>query len=200
MVSLCYDAHDASVCGDLAKEIVEEIHAHASEITKPSSFRFHMAISLGGAVIILATLLCRDLSAICLEGSQPTYAKSFRAGIAMLRDLAINLRAARRLMEDLKDIINVVELVLNNDRTGLSPRGDSINVNPRCIDNIFPYSAIYIGPDIQLPNMDTIYPDPPIITGSIGNGAGDHDILGSLWNSWDDEFLSTQQGPGIPWI
>jgi hypothetical protein len=200
MVSLNYDVQDASICGDLAKEIVEEINAYASEATKPSSFRFHMTISLGGAVVILATLLCRDLSVIGLESCQQTYAESFRVGVALLRDLALNLHAARRLLEDLRDIIKVVELVLSNERPDVGHRGDMISAVPPGIDNLFPYSAIYCGTDTQFQNSDSIYHESPGMVGSLTNGSVEQDTLMASWDSWDNELLNVHGGPGIPWI
>ena len=76
MVSLTYGTADGLICGEMAMDIVRDINLYASEAKRPSSYRFHMAISLGGAILILATLLCRDLTAIDLHRHRLEYTES----------------------------------------------------------------------------------------------------------------------------
>lgn len=196
MVSLTYNTYDGSLSGDLAKDIVQEIQAHAAESIRPSSFRFHMAISLGGAIIILAALLCRDLSAIHLNENRPEYAESFRQALNLLRGLAVNLHAARRILGDLEDIIKVVELIQDGQSQEISRAGEvALNV-----DDLFPYGAVNFGQHVGFADTDSHHGDSVRLIGSTASGVDGQGTLMSWWDSWEDEWLRTAGGQGVPWI
>jgi len=195
MVSLTYDASTGRLCGELAIDIVQQIKIHNAETTQPSSFRFHMATSLGGAILILATLLTRPLSVIGLQDNQPAYAENFREGVAMLRDLATYLQAARRIADDLEDIIQVVTSVLNQAR--IAPQEEFMSVVPANIDNLFPYGAIDFAQQTGLP--DEHVSDGGGGASRSGSGMFTYDALNSL-DSWHNELQPTVNGYGVPWI
>jgi hypothetical protein len=193
MVSLSYHAATGRLCGQLAMEVVQEIQKYRSDITEPSSFRFHMATSLGSAILILATLLSRQLSAIGLQDQQPAYAESFRGAVVILHDLAIYLQAARRMANDLKDIIDLITKLLN--QSSIAMQEDIMNTMPDNIDDLFPYDAVDFAQQ-KRPHMELT-----------GNGGGGDVNSGSLgydaldWsNGWDFDFQQSATGYGAPWI
>jgi hypothetical protein len=174
-------------------EVVQEIQKYRSDITEPSSFRFHMATSLGSAILILATLLSRQLSAIGLQDQQPAYAESFRGAVVILHDLAIYLQAARRMANDLKDIIDLITKLLN--QSSIAMQEDIMNTMPDNIDDLFPYDAVDFAQQ-KRPHMELT-----------GNGGGGDINSGSLgydaldWsNGWDFDFQQSATGYGAPWI
>lgn len=139
MVSLNYSSVDGIVCGDVAVAVVKELQPHAVEARTPSPKRFHMAFSLGGAVLILATLLCRDLSAINLQDRRPSFIESYQLAMAILRNIACHLIAARRILADLEDIVQVVDLLLDD---ALVQNLDFASVVPPNVESLFPYTAL----------------------------------------------------------
>jgi hypothetical protein len=94
MVSMNFSAADGRLCGNLAMDIVKQISQHSNEAGEQSSFRFHMAVSLGSALLILSTLLCRGL--VDLQNFYAQYSEAFRTGLTLLRQLGKGLHAARR--------------------------------------------------------------------------------------------------------
>lgn len=139
MVSLTYSAHDGRLCGELAIDIVRLISQRSSEATEASSFRFHMAVSLSGALLILGTLLCRRLSELGLQDNYTSYAEAFRQGLALLRDLGTGLLAARRVLEDLKETINFVTALI--DQPAPTPQQPLVRM-PSNVEQLFPYGAV----------------------------------------------------------
>lgn len=201
MVSLEYGATDAIVSGELATEIVQDMQAHTYEVTQPSSFRFHMATALGGAIIILATLLSRDLSALGLLERHALYAESYRQGVSILRELAANLQCASRILEDMRNILKVVDLVLQQNH---SPRamenGALMDVVPANMDELFPYDPV---------NFNSIFTTETLgsfaTLGGNTSHAGiqqglDDDGMAASWDAWGDAPLRASCGYGVPWV
>lgn len=193
MVSLAYDTNTGKLCGELAIDIVQRIKPHSAEASQPSSFRFHMAASLGGAILILATLLSRSLASIGLEENIQAYAENFRLGVTILHDLAIYLQAARRMADDLKNIIQVVMTIL--DQSHLTPLTESSHLLPSNIDTLFPYGAVDFA---QQANMDFSQAN-HAWTGADGNEVFSHEAFTSL-DSWENELQPMINGYGVPWI
>jgi hypothetical protein len=137
MVSLTFDEHTGRVCGHLAMDIVQRIQSHASEADDPSSFRFHMATALSGAILILSTLLCRSLWEINLHDQHEAYVAAFTMGSNLLHRLAESLQAARRFEADLRKATETVQTLLAQQPpvplSGLPP-----GLAPN-LDSIFPY-------------------------------------------------------------
>ncbi|OQU94101.1 Fungal Zn2-Cys6 binuclear cluster domain-containing protein [Cladophialophora immunda] len=192
MVSLKYSASTGLLCGTLATDIVEQIKAHSHEISEPSSFRFHLATTLGGAILILATLLCRDISEIGLKSQHTEYAESFHAAVGMLKELAQVLRAARRIFDDLESVLTSVRSILLRPRT--SPQNDAANFTPSAFDDVFPYA----NPDLAHQDQFTEN------FGSQATAGGEiapfnYDAFASL-DSWDSYFQQPSSEYGVPWI
>ncbi len=196
MVSLTYDGSTGRLCGDLAIDTVQQISSFKHEISGPSSFRFHMAFSLGNAILVLATLLCRPLTTIGLQDNQPIYAENFQQGMAMLRDLAIYLEAARRIIDDLEDIVQVVETVLN--QSPLMVQEDLMNIIPENIDHLFPYSEVDFAQQAR-PIGENLAGDGAWVSGN-GDGGSYNQGLSSLLDWWDDDLQPPINGYGAPWI
>ncbi|OAQ87710.1 hypothetical protein VFPBJ_01750 [Purpureocillium lilacinum] len=157
MVSLNYGTTDGLVCGDVAMDIIRDIQAYAMEVDKPSSYRFHMAISLGGAIIVLATLLCRDLTTINLQDHRPSYTESYHLGMSMLRDLAVTLPSAGRIIDDLRKIVDVVDLIVQDRTPGALQHEDFTNLVPPNMDDLLPYSIVTAGRDMDTDQLEQIY-------------------------------------------
>lgn len=172
MTSLRYDGTTGRICGDLAMDTVQRIKDHSHEAKLPSSFRFHMTATLGGAILILSTLLVRDLGSIGLQDKAPVYAESFRDAIGILHDIAIYFQAARRVADDCKDIVRVVTTILNGGPPDLIPTN---------LIELFPYNALDCTQQSGLPD-----------TGG-WNGADVANL-----DSWDFELQPS--GNGVPWI
>lgn len=193
MVSLSYNSGDGRLCGDLAIDIVRQITQHSDEASQPSSFRFHMAVSLGGALLTLGTLLCRPLAELGLQDFYATYADAFRQSLALLKDLASGLYAARRMLLDLKDIVHVVEAIINQPVA--APQQPQMHM-PANIDNLFPYGAVDFA-------QHAGYPYETYQNGALPHNMGYHNNFERSWHEWDGaegQIQATAQGYGAPWI
>ncbi|VUC29049.1 unnamed protein product [Clonostachys rosea] len=192
MVSLSYTVTDGKICGEVAMEIVGDILPHGAEARKPSCSRFHMAFSLGGAILILATLLCRDLSAVNLQEYRTAYMKSFSSGLALLRDISIHLHTARRILEDLRGIIEVVEHLIREEDGNPTQFEDISNVVPSNLEDLFPYGDINASfqPDLDMFDMQTRPQD----FSNSDMAYIDGDVSMGLWAPWNNE------GYGVPWV
>lgn len=178
MTSLKYDGNTGRLCGDLAIDTVDRIKTHAAEAKIPSSFRFHMTASLGGAILVLATLLVRDLTAVSLQDKAPAYAESFRDAVGILHDLAIYLQVARRVSDDLKDIIHLVTTILN---------GGPVDMLPAQVEELFPYNFLDFAEQTGLSD-------------AVGAGLWSGAEIGNS-DSWDFELQPFPAGfHGVPWI
>lgn len=194
MVSLTYSAQDGRLCGDLAMEIVSMISQRRSEAAEASSFRFHMAVSLSGALLILGTLLCRRLSELGLQDNYPAYAESFRQGLALLRELGTGLFAARRVLDDLKETISFVTTLI--DQPAPTPQQPLMRM-PSNIEQMFPYGAVDFnqqsGAGCSNESMQINGMRQPVGYTEAANG----------WNGLDDDASgqhSQGSGYGVPWI
>lgn len=115
MISLEFDQATAELCGDLAVEIVESMERHEESITERTSFRFHMTSVLGGAIIILASILAHDFAAksnptpvIDLREKLPYYFPAFTKAVYMLKELGKSIQLARRVVSELDELVEVV--------------------------------------------------------------------------------------------
>ncbi|KAH8816078.1 fungal-specific transcription factor domain-containing protein [Xylogone sp. PMI_703] len=190
MISLKYDANTGQLCGDLAIEVIHQIKAHSLEVKQPSSFRFHMATSLGSAVLILATLLGRQLSDIGLQDKISEYTENFRDGVSMLHDLAAYLQAARRIADDLEDIIQVILSIINQQP--ITPQIDSLAFAPTDIDSLFPYGAIDFAQQAGFPGQFDSNPDfePGLFSGDVEHA----------FDPWVGGLQPPDNCYGVPWI
>jgi hypothetical protein len=193
MISLTYDGSTGALCGSVAVDIVSQLKLHNLEATQSSSFRFHMATTLGGAILILATLLSRPLSPIGLQDKQPIYAEAFQEGVRMLRDLSKYLQAARRIANDLKDIIQVVTSILDQP-SPLEQQEGFISYVPANMDGLFQYGGVDIVQQAALPEE---------LLWDFSDGAGGsmfhYDAINSL-DSWDYDLQPVANDYSVAWI
>lgn len=194
MVSLTYTASEGMLCGDLAMGIILDLQSHASE--GPTPARFHIATTLGTPIIILATLLCRDLDALGLQDRRAAYIESYRAGLSMLREIATHLYAARRIIEGLKNIINVVDLVLQDRPQAHGQTRDFSDRVPATMDQLFPYSMM--DSSVDLMSYDVFGASNSINQLSpTALGSREQD-MSMPWDSWDNELMWTSGRQGVP--
>ncbi|KPI41788.1 putative transcriptional regulatory protein [Cyphellophora attinorum] len=188
MVSLEYDALTGQLSGDLASGIVDQIGLHREEIAEPSSFRFHMAVSLGGAVLVLATLLVRDITQIGLQGERTRYVAAFNDGVAMLEQLSMFLTSARRIADDLKPIIQVATSI-NHVPTSAG----HMSMVPVDLDGLFPQGVMDFA-------QQTNWFDEPFLGTSAGEpvNAAMHDSVAP--EAWEIDFSYATTGYGATWI
>ncbi|KAK4895750.1 hypothetical protein LTR27_006232 [Elasticomyces elasticus] len=187
MTSLTYAAHDAEFSGALANDIVSKIAQLSEEATQPSSFRFHMAASLGGALLVLSTLLYRPLDGIGLQDSRDGFADSFQVALSLLRQLATGLLAARRIMDDLKDITNVVSTLITRSVTITQQSSVSMSTGA---DALFPYTAADFA-------QQSGYPYENLMMDDATNYSMDS------WSEWNDFMAAEPVGPqgyGAHWL
>jgi hypothetical protein len=159
-----------------------------------------MAFSLGGAIIVLATLLCRDLSTIDLDEHRSSYTESYHLGMSMLRDLAVTLPSAGRILDDLRKTVDVVDLILRDRNSGPLQHDDYMNLVPLSIDELLPYSLLAAGRD-----MDTNLPEQIFESNNIGMSElvrmDQGHSMSRVWDSWDSiELMMTPVGQGVPWV
>lgn len=183
MVTLTYGQQDGRLCGELAIDIVQQVLQHHREARQPSSFRFHIAVSLGGALMILATLLCRPLAQVGLQDCQPAFADNFRNGYALLQDVSTTLQAARRIVDDLKDITSVVMALINQPNT--APQQAPTNY-PTNIDKLFAYGPLDFVPQSGYPYE----------TYQVANGPDGDAYNFDGWNTYDVAAGADLQNPG----
>jgi len=183
MTSLTYSSQDAYISGQLASDIVLQITPLSDEASQPSSFRFHMTVSLGSALLILATLLCRPLDEIQMQDHRPAYIERFRQALYVLQQLGSGLQAARRVLDDLKDITNVVVALIEQPSPA---RMNQQMPLPQDVNALFPYGAVDFAQ--QTGYAQEYYPVA--------------EDVGYDWNTWNGIASPThgQHGYGAPWL
>ncbi|KAK4561341.1 hypothetical protein LTR86_004658 [Recurvomyces mirabilis] len=167
----------------LASDIVLQIVPLSDEANQPSSFRFHMTVSLSSALLILATLLCRPLIEIQMQDHRPAYIERFRQALYVLQQLGSGLQAARRVIDDLKDITNVVVALI--EQPSPAQRSHQMAL-PQDVNALFPYGAVDFAQ--QTGYVQEFYP-----------AAED---VGYDWNTWNGIASPAhgQHGYGAPWL
>ncbi|KAF2258214.1 hypothetical protein CC78DRAFT_587376 [Lojkania enalia] len=176
MLSLKYDSSIGRLCGDLAVNIIERIRSFISETRLVGAIRLDIAASLGMAVLILSALLVRDLQSIGLYSLQPIYAEGFQVGISILHDLTATSHFARRVADDLKDVIQAVSSSINPPYRSL----------PANVENMFPYRELDFA---QQPGLR----DDQVGEANAWNGA-------DAAEAWDLEPQPPAGTYGVPWI
>jgi hypothetical protein len=122
MLSLRYDNGTGNLCGKLATDTIEFIELHyEKEVSRPSPSRFHIASSLGSAILIVSTLQARD-------SHRGYYRPAFDSGLSMLRNLATLVPSAQRILDDLDGAIEI----------STNPSSKFRNV-PHDVRSLFPY-------------------------------------------------------------
>ncbi|KAI1121210.1 fungal-specific transcription factor domain-containing protein [Nemania abortiva] len=180
MVSLSYSSSDGRLCGELAMDIVKEMQARMTTTEMTSTFRLYISTALGGAVLILATLLARYLTAIDLHIYRSAYTDSYRQGISMLRELAVYLISASNILRNLRNIVSVVDLILEKEGQA-SQNGDFSNIMPDNMDDVFSYG--FMDSDLNL--IDEIPLEPYIASESIVSWDGFSARNAGSSTTWD---------------
>jgi hypothetical protein len=137
-----------------------------------------------GALLILGTLLCRNLTE--LQDSYTLYAESFREGLGVLRELAQGLGAARRVLLDLRDIIEVVEKLISQP---FAPTEASIPIDMS--ETLIPYTD-FAQQAVSGSHHDAYPMD-----------SGQNWFTGGTWVEFDpsqNPYQMTNLGYGAPWI
>ncbi|KAF2438015.1 hypothetical protein P171DRAFT_372491 [Karstenula rhodostoma CBS 690.94] len=186
MLSLRYDADVAFLCRDLAINIVQRAKSHQGDASQPTSFRFSMASSLGGAMLILATLLFRDLPYIASDDRSLTHSEeAYGDATSILVDLALGLALARRIKKDFAELENLHRQTI--DPTELN-FGHDLPVDTK---ELFPYTSLDFTQ--QLGFNAGVDPD-----NRHTNGSGSTSTLNTdLWSS----VFATKEGKyGVPWM
>lgn len=119
MLSLKYDPSTGRLCGDLAVDTIKHIKNHIHDGRILGACRFHIAIALAGPLLILISLLVRDIYVIGLQDRLSIYIEAFREAIAILSDLSAQVQVAHRIMVDFQDAIRTVNANLSNMDTGI---------------------------------------------------------------------------------
>jgi len=180
MLSLKYDGERGRICGDLAVDLVQRVREHGAETSPLHSFRFHMATTLGSALLILSTLCVRDLAPIGLQDNWKAYADSFMEALEMIRNFSQHTNVARRILSDFRQIVPVIIQVFDQQRNGQKfPQ----HIAPADIRDFFPYGLLDFA---QQPG---------------GGGAFSID-MDSMQDSevWDFEGCEREGKYGVPWI
>lgn len=111
----------------------------------------------------------------------------------MLQDLAIYLQAARRIADDLEDIIQVISSVIDQQSTTPQLNAlEALNFDPAGIDNLFPYGAIDFAQQAGFP--EHFFHEPGFGSGLLLSNT-EH-----AFNPWDVEPQSSANCYGVPWI
>lgn len=171
-------------------QVIQMVIPHSGEARQPSSFRFHMAVQLSAAILILATLLCRPLHELGLLDCQPMYIENFRQGQALLQEIASGLQAARRLVDDLRDITNVVAALINQPNA--APQQIPISI-PASLDSLFPYGALDFA-------QQTGYPYETYHNGNVREGAAYHYDGWQSLETVETDVHASNQVYGVSWI
>ncbi|GAB7360902.1 hypothetical protein MBLNU230_g0888t1 [Neophaeotheca triangularis] len=189
MVTLQHGSQNGRLCGELAIDIVQRVLQHHRDARQPSSFRFHMAVSLGGALMILATLLCRPLTELGLQDCQAAFADHFRSGYALLQEVSSTLQAARRTVDELKDITSVVMTLINQPTA--APHQMPISYPPN-MDKLFAYGPLDFVPQSGYPYE----------TYQVANGRDGDAYIYDGWNTFDVATGGDLQNPGqaVAWL
>ncbi|PVH93970.1 hypothetical protein DM02DRAFT_618919 [Periconia macrospinosa] len=139
MLSLRYSEECGRVCGDLALDIAQRVRHHTAEPNHPSSFRFVMATALGHVLLVLVTLLLRDLSAIGLEDAWQEYANAYRDTLTLLQELSTHFAMASRILDDFGSITNIVNAIVLEQK---GEPGFPHHIIPANIRELLPYTSL----------------------------------------------------------
>ncbi|RYN32313.1 hypothetical protein AA0115_g3813 [Alternaria tenuissima] len=133
ITSLQYDDNHASHFSNLAVFTVSRMATFAQDIRQPFSLRHRMVSSLSNALLVLCSLLVRNVA-----GRNQSHVEAFRDALALLRDLAYSLLYAKRVLSDFESLVDIVEEVVD---------GKAV---PGNVAELFPYRSA--SPPFRLPH------------------------------------------------
>lgn len=209
MTSLQYDSVMARICGDIAIDTIAHIRLYATEAKGPSPFRQHMTACLSNALLTICTLLVRDLTepSLNLQAQLQAYTEGFRDAVATLHDLAQGLVFARRVLQDFREIMDLVSQVIETwqnfgqvsvsasqaaERWSLAVR----SIIPHNVAERLPYQNVVNGCQVgQSPQ--SVHLDP--ILGLPWNAGNVLPVAQNL-ESWEFELNATSSESSVLWI
>lgn len=178
LFNLDYDGHTGRTCGDLAVDIVQRVRSCGADATQPSSVRFDMTFALGGAVLVLATVLLRNPTTTGLQDRYQVYGEHFHGAMSLVEAFAAYLPIARRVADDLGDIGSIVYAVLNHLEPGSAwPTG----LVPPNLQQRFPYRTVELDEHLIASAQSVEWP-------------------GMVSAGWDSQAKSTSSHHGVLWI
>ncbi|KAF2124088.1 hypothetical protein P153DRAFT_371394 [Dothidotthia symphoricarpi CBS 119687] len=205
MTSLQYDAAMGRLCGDVALDTIAHIRVYAAEAKGPSPFRHYMSTCLSSALLVLCTLLVRDLTApsLNLQAQLQAYTEGFRDAVAMMYDLAQSLLQARHALQAFNEIVDIVSQVVetwqNFGQATQMPESWALAVRNTVPPNVaerLPYRNLvngsqpeqfsqttHLDPSLRLPwNEDNMLP------------------VAQTLESWEFELNARNSGSQVLWI
>jgi hypothetical protein len=164
ITSLQYDDNHAAHFSHLTVFTVNRMAAFAQDVRQPFSLRHRMVSALSNALLVLCSLLVRNLA-----GRTQSHIEAFRRTLDMLQDLAYSQPYAKRVLSDFESIVRVVEEAIDGKDA------------PENVAELFPYRSP--SPHIRLPSTPgTSNGVDGMKTGSNGYGSGPGESrCGVLW-------------------
>lgn len=185
MLSLEYDSDIGRTCGDIALTIVQRAEVHSEDARMPTSFRFYLSASLASAMLVLGTLITRELVAIGLNDRWSDYMQGYRDATSMLATLASNLALARRVQKDFAELDPVL-----NEMDVFHTQ----HLLPTNIKEIYPYTSLDFAR--QAGSMSAVGEKESIAKGEEAS-ATTATLTTDLWG----EVCQGGEGKyGVPWI
>jgi hypothetical protein len=154
ITSLQYNDSHAAHFSYLAFFTVNQMATFAQDIRRPFSLRHRMTSSLSNALLVLCSLLLRNVA-----GRDQAHIDAFRRAMAMLQDLASSQIYAKRVLSDFENIVRVVEEAIDG------------KVVPDNVAELFPYKSPSAGTSTRVERPRTV---------DNGNGTGESKC-GVLW-------------------
>lgn len=186
MLSLQYDTNIACQCRDIAVNIVRRAQGHSGEAGQQTSFRFHLASSLAGATLILATLLFRDHSYIEPDERSAAYSKeAYDDAIRILTNLASGLVLARRIKNDFVEVENLHQQTIDSTELNFG------YVLPADTKELFPYTSLDY-------TQQSGFSSEAGSGSRVTNESGSASALNS--DLWSSVFEIKEGKYGVPWI
>ncbi|KAF2117417.1 fungal-specific transcription factor domain-containing protein [Lophiotrema nucula] len=140
IMNLTLESPVGVIYGDIAVDIVQRIQHYAMESTFPEHCRFEIVIALAQAIWTLCALLIQRDS-LRIQEKREVYVENFKNAITWVHSLAAQSEIARRISNDLKDIVQVALSTLD---TNIVPT-DEINTR-----KLFPYRDLDFAHQVKL--------------------------------------------------
>ncbi|KAG9187183.1 hypothetical protein G6011_05054 [Alternaria panax] len=164
ITSLQYDDSHASHFSNLAVFTVNQMATFAQDIRQPFSLRHRMVSSLSNALLVLCSLLVRNVAE-----RNHSHIEAFRDALSLLRDLAYSQPYAKRVLSDFESLVDVVEEVID---------GKAV---PGNVADLFPYRST--SPHVRLPPSSGTaigFEGTHVVGNGNGDGSGETGC-GVLW-------------------
>ena len=130
-----------------------------------------------------------------LQELYPHYAEAFRQALSLLKEISTGLFAARRVLSDLKDIVNVANGIIDQP---MAAQQQHFVTMPQNIDNLFPYGAVDFAQQSGSGYPYETHPNGALRHHSMPTNSFDPDWQG--WNASEMVIQHAHEGYGVPWI